>query len=159
IETTEGVFAKVERVVHEAIPAHEVETVIDNVGLPVSGINLTLGDPSMISSADGEVLVQLAGKHAPVKGYVNELRRRFAREMPEVEVFFLAPDITTQVRDFGLSAPIDVQVVGPLANNAKDYAIARDLRTAIAGVRGTADVHLAQVVSQPELRLDVDRVE
>jgi CzcA family heavy metal efflux pump len=159
IEKTERIFAKVEQVVHDAIPAREVETVIDNVGLPVSGINLTLGDPSMISSADGEVLVQLTEKHGPVKGYIQELRRRFAGEMPEVEVFFLAPDITTQVLDFGLSAPVDVQVIGPLANNAKDYAIAHDLRNAIAAVRGTADVHLAQVVSQPELRLDVDRAE
>jgi CzcA family heavy metal efflux pump len=159
IESTESTFTRVEEVVRGAIPARELETVIDNIGLPVSGINLTLGDPSMISSADGEVLVQLAEKHHPVKGYVEELRRRFAAEMPEVEVFFLAPDITTQVLNFGLSAPVDVQIVGPMVNNGQDYAIARGLRTAIAGVRGAVDVHLAQVLSQPELRLDVDRTE
>jgi CzcA family heavy metal efflux pump len=159
IESTESTFTRVEDMVHETIPARELETVIDNIGLPVSGMNLALGDPSMISSADGEVLVQLTEKHHPVQDYVKELRRRFAAEMPEVEVFFLAPDITTQVLNFGLSAPIDVQIVGPMGNNAKDYAIARDLRGAIAGVRGAVDVHLAQVVSQPELRLDVDRTE
>jgi multidrug efflux pump subunit AcrB len=159
IEETESTFMKVEDLVRETIPARELETVIDNIGLPVSGINLTLGDPSMISSADGEVLVQLAETHRPVRTYVEALRRRFAAHMPEVEVFFLAPDITTQVLNFGLSAPIDVQIVGPMANNAKDYAIAHDLRATIARVRGAVDVHLAQVVAQPELRLDVDRTE
>ncbi len=125
----------------------------------MSGINLTLGDPSMVSSADGEVLIQLAREHRPVPAYVKELRRRFAAEMPEAEVFFLAPDITTQVLNFGVSAPIDVQVVGPLVNNAKDHEIAERLRAAVARVRGAVDVHLAQVVSQPELRVDVDRAE
>src|SRR5580658_4876161 len=91
IESTEHAFAKVEAIVQEAVPASELETVIDNIGLPVSGLNLTLGDPSMISSADGEVLIQLGDKHRPTNEYVKDLRHRFAREMPEVEVFFLAP--------------------------------------------------------------------
>jgi multidrug efflux pump subunit AcrB len=159
IESTEHAFAKVEAIVQEAVPASELETVIDNIGLPVSGLNLTLGDPSMISSADGEVLIQLGEKHRPTNEYVKDLRHRFAREMPEVEVFFLAPDITTQVLNFGLSAPIDVQIIGPITNNAKDYAIAQSLRESIARVPGAVDVHLAQVVNQPELRVDVDRTE
>jgi RND family efflux transporter MFP subunit len=87
------------------------------------------------------------------------LRRRFAAELPDAEVFFLAPDITTQVLDFGVSAPIDVQVTGPLANNAQNHEIAQRLRASLAHVRGAVDVHLAQVVSQPELRVDVDRTE
>jgi multidrug efflux pump subunit AcrB len=159
IESTESEFVRVEGIVHEVIPPRELETVIDNIGLPISGINIALGDPSMISSADGEVLVQLSHEHGPTAEYVKELRRRFPVEMPEVEVFFLAPDITTQVLNFGLTAPIDVQVVGPLVNNDKDYAIAQNLRDATAKVPGAVDVHLAQVVSQPELRLDVDRAE
>jgi multidrug efflux pump subunit AcrB len=159
IETTERTFAKAERIVKSTIPESELETVIDNVGLPVSGINLTLGDPSMISSADGEVLVQLHEKHHPVKSYVKALRHRFAEEMPEAEVFFLAPDITTQVLNFGLSAPVDVQIAGPIGNNAVDYAIAQKLERAIAAVPGAVDVHLAQVVGQPQLRVDVDRTE
>jgi CzcA family heavy metal efflux pump len=159
IENTEDAFVKVEEIVHDSIDPSELETLIDNIGLPVSGINLTLGDPSMISSADGEVLIQLAEKHHPVKGYVAKLRARFATEMPELEVFFLAPDITTQVLNFGLSAPIDIQIVGPLGNNAKDLAIAQDLRGQLAAVPGAVDVHLAQVAKQPELRLDIDRAE
>jgi multidrug efflux pump subunit AcrB len=159
IESTETTFAKVEDIVREVIPEKELETVIDNIGLPVSGLNLSLGDPSMISSADGEVLVQLSEKHHPTKDYVKELRNRFGTELTEASVFFLAPDITTQVLNFGLTAPIDVQIVGPLANNGKNYAIAQSLRESIAQVQGAVDVHLAQVVSQPELRLDVDRAE
>ncbi len=159
IETTEQLFAKVERIVKSTIPESELETMIDNVGLPVSGLNLTLGDASMISSADGEVLVQLHEKHKPVSGYMKALRHRFAEEMSEAQVFFLAPDITTQVLNFGLSAPIDVQVVGPMTNNAKDYAIAQKLERALTAVPGAVDVHLAQVVGQPQLRVDVDRTE
>ncbi len=159
IESTEEEFSRVEEIVRHVIPKNELETIIDNIGLPISGLNLSLGDPSMISSADGEVLVQLSEKHHPTPSYVKELRRRFPLEMPEADVFFLAPDITTQVLNFGLTAPIDVQIVGPLGNNAKNYAIAQSLRESMAHVRGAVDVHLAQVVSQPELRLDVDRTE
>ncbi len=159
VETTEDVFARAEELVREVIPASELETIIDNIGLPISGLNLSLGDPSMISSADGEVLVQLKAKHRSTPEYVKELRRRFPLEMPEAAVFFLAPDITTQVLNFGLTAPIDVQIVGPRGNNASNYAIAARLRDAMASVRGAVDVHLAQVVNQPELRLTVDRAE
>jgi multidrug efflux pump subunit AcrB len=159
IETTEANFSRIEDIVKRTIPHAELETVIDNIGLPISGLNLALGDPSMISSADGEVLVQLSEKHHPTAEYVKELRKRFSMEMPEAEVFFLAPDITTQVLNFGLTAPIDVQIVGPLGNNAKNYAIAEKLREAVSHVRGAVDVHLAQVVNEPELRLDVDRTE
>jgi multidrug efflux pump subunit AcrB len=113
----------------------------------------------MISSADGEVLIQLREKHHPTPEYVKELRRRFPVDLPHAQVFFLAPDITTQVLNFGLSAPIDVQVAGPTVNNEKDYAIAQDLRAKMAAIRGAVDVHLAQVVNQPELRMNVDRTE
>jgi multidrug efflux pump subunit AcrB len=159
IETTEQAFVRVENIVRDVIAPGELETIIDNVGLPVSGINLTLGDPSMISSADGEMLIQLKEKHHPTPELIKELRRRFPIDLPAADVFFLAPDITTQVLNFGLTAPVDVQIVGPLSNNDEDYAIAQKLRGEIARVRGAVDVHLAQVVNQPELRLNVDRTE
>jgi CzcA family heavy metal efflux pump len=159
IETTEQLFERVEDEIHAVVPKDEIVTVIDNIGIPNSGINLALGDPSMISSADGEVLLQLSEKHHPTATYVKELRRRFALDFPTTDFFFLAPDITTQVLNFGLTAPIDVQIAGPLANNAKDYAVARKLREQIAHVRGAVDVHLAQVTSQPEVRINVDREE
>jgi multidrug efflux pump subunit AcrB len=159
IETTEQLFERVEDEIHAVVPKDEIATVIDNIGIPNSGINLALGDPSMISSADGEVLLQLSEKHHPTATYVEELRRRFALGFPSTEFFFLAPDITTQVLNFGLTAPIDVQIAGPLTNNAKDYAVARRLREQISHVRGAVDVHLAQVVDQPEVRMNIDREE
>jgi multidrug efflux pump subunit AcrB len=159
IETTEQLFERVEDEIHAVVPRDEIVTLIDNIGLPVSGLNLALGDPSMISSADGEVMIQLAEEHHPTAGYIKELRARLAVDFPQTEFFFLAPDITTQVLNFGLTAPIDVQVVGPLTNNARNYAIARRLRQEISRVRGAVDVHLAQVVDQPEVRINVDRAE
>jgi multidrug efflux pump subunit AcrB len=159
IETTEQLFERVEDEIHTVVPRDEIVTVIDNIRMPISGLNLALGDPSMISSADGEVLIQLGEKHHPTASYIKDLRTRLALDFPSTEFFFLAPDITTQVLNFGLTAPIDVQVVGPLANNAKDYAIARRLREQISRVVGAADVHLAQVIDQPEVRLNVDRAE
>jgi multidrug efflux pump subunit AcrB len=159
IESTEKLFERVEDTVHSVVPKNEIVTIIDNIGLPISGINLTLGDPSMISSADGEVLIQLGEKHGATADYVKELRKRFAIDYPTTEFFFLAPDITTQVLNFGLTAPIDLQIVGPLTNNEKDYALARTLRDEISHVKGAVDVHLAQVVNQPEVRMTVDRTE
>ena len=132
---------------------------IDNVGLPLSGLNLALGDPSMISSADAEVMVQLTEKHKPTAEYVKELRTRFAKDFPSTDFFFLAPDITTQVLNFGLSAPLDVQIVGPLVNNDKNFAIAQSLRDKMTKIPGAVDVHLAQVIDQPEVRMNVDRSE
>ncbi len=159
IETTEQIFARVEDIARSVVPQAEMETIIDNIGLPISGLNLSLGDPSMISSADGEILIQLGEKHHPTPAYVKELRRRLPLEVPAATFFFLAPDITTQVLNFGLTSPIDVQVAGPLGNNDQDYEIALKLREKIAGIRGAVDVHLAQVVSGPQLRMNVDRTE
>jgi len=159
IETTEHLFEGVEDVVHAVIPKNEIVTVIDNIGMPISGLNLALGDPSMISSADGEVMVQLAERHGPTAEYVKALRRRFAVDWPSADFFFLAPDITTQVLNFGLTAPIDVQVVGPLSNVERNYEVANALRERISRVSGAVDVHLAQVVNQPEIRVNVDRAE
>src|SRR5580658_10360686 len=159
IETTEQLFERVEDEIHAVMPKEEIVTVIDNLGMPISGLNLALGDPSMISSADGEVLIQLREKHHPTAGYIEQLRRGFATDFPSTEFFFLAPDITTQVLNFGLTAPIDIQIAGPLMNNQKDHAIARSLRDQLSHVSGAVDVHLAQEDDQPEVRVNVDRAE
>jgi multidrug efflux pump subunit AcrB len=159
IETTEHLFERVDDEVRAVVPEGELVSVIDNIGMPLSGINLALGDGSMISSADGEVLVQLGDKHRPTAEYVKQLRQSFAKDFPATDFFFLAPDITTQVLNFGVTAPIDVQISGPLANNESNYALARTLRERISHVRGAVDVHLSQVVNQPEMRVDVDRAE
>jgi len=114
----------------------------------------------MISSADGEVLLQLSEKHQPTAAYVKELRRRFCARLSDDRVLLPRArhhDAGAQLRTE--RRPFDVQIAGPLANNAKDYAIARKLREQISHVRGAVDVHLAQVVDQPEVRINVDREE
>jgi multidrug efflux pump subunit AcrB len=143
--------------VRKIVPADELDTVTDNIGVPVSGINLALGDPSMISSADGEMLISLKPKHRPTAEYVHALRKDLNATFPQATFFFLAPDISTQVLNFGLSAPIDVRIAGPAANQEANLAIARDLASRIATVPGAVDVHLAQVTNTPQLLVDVDR--
>ncbi|HEY1551908.1 MAG TPA: efflux RND transporter permease subunit, partial [Kofleriaceae bacterium] len=148
IEETERRIAGIEDEVKAIIPAAELATMIDNIGVPVSGINNALGDGSLISPADADVLVALnAEHHGPTARYVKQLRERFAKDFPAMEIFFQAPDITTQVLNFGLAAPIDVQIVGPLRNREQNIAIGRALRDRIAQVAGAVDVHLNQVVA------------
>src|SRR5713101_3686976 len=157
IEETQRLFAAVEERVRKIVPADELDVIIDDIGVPVSGINLTLGDPSMISSADGEMLISLKPKHHPTAEYVHALRRDLSSTFPQATFFFLAADISTQILNFGLSSPVDVRLTGPAGNQTANLAIARDLASRIATVPGAVDVHLAQVTDTPELLVDVDR--
>jgi multidrug efflux pump subunit AcrB len=157
IEETQVLFTRVEERIRRLIPAAELDTVLDDIGVPVSGINLALGDPSMISSADGEILVSLKAKHRPTAEYIRALRSDLSRQFPEATFFFLPADITTQTLNFGVSAPIDVRITGPLANQPANLKIADQLVSQIAAVPGAVDVHRAQVVDTPTLKIDVDR--
>jgi multidrug efflux pump subunit AcrB len=157
IEETELYLARVEKAVREIIPAADLKNQIDNMGIPNSGINLALSDGSLISSADGEVLITLNAGHAPTAGYVRALRSRFAKSFPELMVYFQPPDMVTQVLNFGLPAPIDVQIAGPRGNQAENLRIAEQLRKELSEVPGAVDVHLQQVPNTPELHVDVDR--
>jgi hypothetical protein len=134
-------------------------TVIDNIGMPISGMNLALGDPSMISSADGEVLVQLREKHHPTAGVRQGAPAPLRDRLPVDRVLLPRAghhDAGAQLRADGAHRRPDR---GPaLANNAKDYEIAGRCATR-SHVRGAVDVHLAQVVNQPEVRVNVDRAE
>jgi len=157
IEETARLFSQVEEHVRTIVPKDELDTVIQDIGVPVSGINLVLGDPSMVSSADGEMLVALKPKHAPTAGYARALRADLAKSFPDASFFFLPADISSQVLSFGQSTPIDVRITGPGRNESANLAIARDLEKRFSRVPGAVDVHLAQVVDTPELLLDVDR--
>ena len=157
IEETQRLFGAVEERVRNIIPIDELDVIIDDVGVPVSGINLTLGDPSMISSADGEMLISLKPKHGPTAGYVRALRRDLNATFPQATFFFLAADISTQILNFGLSEPIDVRFTGPAGNQAANLDIARNLAARMATIPGAVDVHLAQVTDTPELLVNVDR--
>jgi multidrug efflux pump subunit AcrB len=157
IEETARLFAQVEDHVRHVVPETELDTVIQNIGVPISGINLVLGDPSMISSADGEMLIALKAAHRPTADYRRALRRDLSRSFPGTTCFFLPADISNQVLNFGQSAPIDVRITGPARNEQANLAVARQLMRRFAQVPGAVDVHLAQVADTPELHVDVDR--
>ena len=157
LEETQKLFAQVEDHIHKLVPAGELDGTIDNIGVPVSGINLALGDPSMISTADGEILVSLKANHRPTAAYVTALRTDLRASFPQETFFFLPADIATQTLNFGLSAPIDVQITGPGSNQDQNLAIADQLVKQISAVPGAVDVHRAQVVATPSLKVDIDR--
>jgi multidrug efflux pump subunit AcrB len=157
IEETELRFAAIEREIRDVIPPAEMEMVLDNIGVPNSWTSLAQGDVPTISSADGEVLISLKKeKHGSTRDYEVVLRRRLREKFPDMTFFFQPANITTQILNFGLPAPIDVQVVGRDAD--ANYHIAQKLAAKIACIPGAADVHVHQVVDQPQIRLNVDRV-
>lgn len=156
IEETERVFAEVEREVRNIIPKTELDTILDNIGLPPGGINLAFSDSSTIGNGDGEILISLnQEKHAPTLEYERKVRVMMHDKFPEETMFFQAANITNQILNFGLPAPIDVQVVGrdPIGN----YKIAQQLEREMAAIPGAADVHIHQEVNYPEVRVNVDR--
>jgi multidrug efflux pump subunit AcrB len=156
IERTEAIFASIEREIRAEIPAREIDTIIDNIGLPGSGLNLAFGDAPTLGVADGDILVSLKPEdHGPTEEYVGRLRRRLHEKFPDVVFFFEAANITNQILNFGLPAPIDVQVAG--RNADANFKIAQDLETSIARVPGVADPHIHQVVDWPEIDINVDR--
>ena len=157
IEETERKFAQLEDTIRTVIPAAHIDTMLDNIGIPYSGLNLSLSEGALISAADGEIFISLKHGHPPTGGYVRRLRAALSAKFPDQTFFFLAPDISTQVLNFGLAAPIDVQVVGAIGNEEQTYAVARRIADRIKRLPGAVDVHLAQVPRQPELRIDVDR--
>jgi multidrug efflux pump subunit AcrB len=157
IEETERYFGRVTSVIRRVIPPNEISTLLDNIGIPYSGINLSLSDGSMISPADGEILVSLKEHHRPTGQYVKRLRSELAREFPDLTFFFAAPDIATQVLNFGLSAPIDIQVSGPIRNAEANQRLAMQMLAEVTRLPGVADVRLQQVPRTPDIRVDVDR--
>ena len=157
IEETERGFSKVEGIIRQIIPPDEIGLVLDNIGLPVGGINLAFTDSATIGPFDGEMLVSLQRGHKPTADYVKTIRHRLKEEMPDYEFFTQPADIVGQILNFGLPSPIDVQVTGPAKNDKENYAVALKLVNRIRDVRGAVDVHIQQVVSYPTFFVDVDR--
>ncbi|HMF79673.1 MAG TPA: efflux RND transporter permease subunit [Bryobacteraceae bacterium] len=156
IEQTEVRFAAIEREIRNVIPANELKSLIDNIGIPNSWTSLAQGDIPTISSADGEIQISLNEEHSSTRGYEVLLRKRLGEKFPDMSFFFQPADITSQILSFGLPAPIDLQVVG--RDELANYKIAQRLAAKIARIPGAADVHVHQVVNQPEILLDVDRI-
>jgi multidrug efflux pump subunit AcrB len=158
LEESETRFAAIERTIRGVIPGDEIETMLDVQGTPYSGINLSLSEGALISPADGQILISLKEGHRPTAEYQRALRDTLRRAYPDMTFFFLAPDISTQVLNFGLAAPIDLQVVGPIGSEDRTLGVAQDLAARVAKVKGAADVHLAQVSKVPTLQVLIDRV-
>jgi len=157
IEETEVRFADVEQEIRRALPPAEIDTILDNIGIPNAWSSLAQGDVPNIAATDGEILISLNHeRHGPVRDYEVQLRKRLREKFPEMTFFFEPANITNQILNFGLPAPLDVQVVGQNARN--NYGLAERLRERIAGIPGAADVHIHQVFEQPQLNLNVDRV-
>jgi multidrug efflux pump subunit AcrB len=157
IEETEKRFAEVENTIRTVIPPHEIDTLLDNLGVPYSGLNLSLSEGALISSADGQIFIALKEDHAPTVDYVRALRSTLTKKYPESTFFFLPPDMSTQVLNFGLAAPIDVQITSAPGREEEAWKVAREVRARLTAIPGAVDVHLAQVPSAPTLLVDVDR--
>jgi multidrug efflux pump subunit AcrB len=155
LEETALRFSEVEGVIRETIPPEELATVLDNIGLPPF-LNLAFGSTATIGPADGDILVALQAKHGPTEKYVEALRDKLTARFPDMTFFYQPADIVTQVLNFGLPAPIDIQVVG---HDPKNQDIAREIQTRVAAIPGAVDVHISQVLNIPELFVNVDRTQ
>ena len=156
LETTEQIFAAIESEIRQVIPPREISDIIDNIGIPNGGFNLAFGDSPTLGVGDGDILISLNPEdHGSTAEYTDRLRKRLHQKFPEVVFFFEAANITNQILNFGLPAPIDVQVVS--RNAASNYEIARQIAEKVARIPGSADVHIHQVVDYPTINIDVDR--
>jgi multidrug efflux pump subunit AcrB len=155
IEETEQIFANVEATIRRVIPKDQIKLVIDNIGQP-QPINLAFTDSVTLGPSDGEILVGLNPEdHEPTARWMKTLRETLPREYPGVTFFFQPADIVSQILNFGLPAPIDVQVTG--FNQQATHEIALEAAARMARIPGAVDVHLHQVVNAPSLTVNVDR--
>jgi multidrug efflux pump subunit AcrB len=155
IEETAALCDRVDSTIRQQIPAKEVVSIVDNIGLPYSGLNLSYSTSAPIGPADADIQVQLTKDHHPTAAYVERLRAVLARQYPGVTFYVLPVDIVTQILNFGLSAPIDIQIVGPdLYGNR---ALAERMINEVRYVPGAADARIQQPFNYPMMMVDVDR--
>jgi len=156
IEETARLADQVNGVIRETIPKDELTTLLDNIGLPYSGINLTYSNAGTIGSSDAEILVQLKQEHGKTTGtYINDLREKLPQRFPGVQFFFQPADIVTQILNFGTPAPIDVEVTG--MNQRGNYLIGEKLANEFRHIPGAVDVHVQQAFDNPTLYMEIDR--
>ena len=154
LEDSEQYFAAIEREIRTQIPADRIELILDNIGLPNSGINLAFSGTSTISNSDGDIQIALKPGKKDTEMYTRILRDDLHRKFPDATFFFTPANMTNQILDFGLPAPIDLQVIG---HDADNYELAVKLEKQIAAIPGTVDVHLHQEVNYPTMQVNVDR--
>jgi multidrug efflux pump subunit AcrB len=155
IEETALLCDHIDSTIRQNIPAEEVVSIVDNIGLPYSGLNLSYSTSAPIGPADADIQVQLSKDHHPTAAYVERLRTVLAQQYPGVTFYVLPVDIVTQILNFGLSAPIDVQFVGP--NLDGNRALAERMADEVRNTPGAADVRIQQPFNYPKMTVDVDR--
>jgi multidrug efflux pump subunit AcrB len=157
VEETERIFKKVEKALRQTIPSNEIESITQNIGLPMSGINYAYSDSQTVSEADGEIIVTLKEERKHNTEYYQRLvRKMMQQQFRDLACYFQPGDIVTQILNAGLPAPIDIRVLG--MHRDKNYEIAKQIKREVERVPGAADVCLHQVVDAPHLKWQVDRV-
>jgi len=155
IEQTAKLVDEVEAAIRRDVPANELEGMLDNIGLPVSGINLSYNDSGISGPADADILVSLKPNHRPTANYVRNLRLSLNREFPGTTFYFLPADIVSETINFGLPAPLDIQVVG--RNETVDQQVANSIAQKVRQVRGAVDVRVQQPNDLQRFEFNVDR--
>src|ERR1700759_4475555 len=155
IEETANQFADVQKVIRKIIPSQEIETLADNIGMPISGINMTYNNTGVIGSQDGDIQIKLKEGHRPTIEYVQALREQLPRAFPGMSFAFLPADIVSQILNFGAPAPIDLQIRG--ADLAANFDYANQLLSRVRRIPGIADARIQQSPNNPSLNIDVDR--
>ena len=155
VEESARLFAEIEKVVRQTIPPDQLETLVDNIGFPVSGINMTYNNTGTIGSQDGEIQIGLSEDHRPTAEYVRKLREELPARFPGTTFSFLPADIISQILNFGAPAPIEVQIRGPRLD--QNFAYAQSLLRRLRHVPGLVDARIQQSLSAPGFNVDVDR--
>ncbi len=155
IEDTAAEFDHIENAIRRVIPANQVDTIVDNIGLTVSGINMAYSNTGTIGPQDGDIYITLKEDHSPTAAYVKTLRTVLPRQFPGTDFAFLPADIISQILNFGSPAPIDLKVVGPNAD--ADEAYTRDLLNRLRAMPGVVDARMQQATNEPQFNVDIDR--
>ncbi|MEZ5488090.1 MAG: efflux RND transporter permease subunit [Steroidobacteraceae bacterium] len=157
LEETAARFSRIERVVREVIPTEEIETMLDNIGLPNSPTNMTYNNTGVMGAQDGDFQIALRDGHRPTAEYVRALRELLPQRFPEATFSFPPADIVSQILNFGSPAPIDIQVRG--ANLKDNFAYAEQLLKRIRAIPGVADARIQQSNQAPRFNIDFDRTQ
>lgn len=157
IEETAARFAEIERAIREVIPSAEIETLVDNLGLPPSNINLTYNSTGVSGAHDGDFQIALREGHRPTAGYVSQLRKVLPEAFPDSQFWFPPADIVSQILNFGAPAPIDIQVRGRDLN--ANFAFAQRLVARLRSVPGLVDLRIQQSNKAPQFNVTLDRVQ
>lgn len=155
IEETAREFSAIEETIKRVIPPTELDTVLDNIGLPASMLNLAFMDNSQIGVGDGEILIALKENHKPTKQYVKKLRKQLNQEFPDSTFFFQNADMVGKILNFGLASPVDIKVQGK--DLKENFALTAKMLEDVRKVRGVTDAHIHQITDTPEVRVDVDK--